>query len=613
MKKKLVAIFALILVFSVSVLALTACEEEKYKETSEQSTIETPEPADPDAVDTGTQEGGETVTENPSEDHESEDPDPVEDVDPEEPEASEDGESEQPSTPEGSEDEETEEPDDFEEVSVTVNGVTYTSVNRGAAFEVENVSAQASTTLVIPEFVEGLPVIGIAKNAFSTEYEPLSIVLPDTLEYIRGNQNINEVRRFATRLDGVYYLGNEQNPYLAVICFAYKNDLWQANIHSDTKVITEGAFATAFVTSFDVASGNEHFVSVDGVLYDKELTTLIAYPICSERTSFTIPDSVSVIAHSAFMSGETLTEIVIPDGVTEIGYCAFSFCSNIKTLTIGSRLNTIGAKAFAYCHFENVTVAENNPYIKSVDNVIYSKDGTKLISYRAHTSNNGSFTVPDGVNVICAYAFNGSSSVKEIILPDGITTIEEGAFAGCSHLKQINIPDGVTTIGSKAFRYCYALTGIVIPDSVTVIGEQAFMGCMRLTNVTLSKNITAIKERTFANCLMTSIDIPYGVTEIGDAAFGNCGALTSVVIPDSVTTIGKIAFTICYMLEEITLPASVTELGSRALGNVPTVHYDGTIAQWNAVKKTDMLFHGDPAVRTIICTDGNIEVEVGEP
>lgn len=66
------------------------------------------------------------------------------------------------------------------------------------------------------------------------------------------------------------------------------------------------------------------------------------------------------------------------------------------------------------------------------------------------------------------------------------------------------------------------------------------------------------------------------------------------------------------MLEEITLPASVTELGSRALGNVPTVHYDGTIAQWNAVKKTDMLFHGDPAVRTIICTDGNIEVEVGE-
>ena len=181
MKKKLVAIFALILVFSVSILALAACEEEKCKETSEQSTIETPEPADPDAVDTGTQEGGDTVTENPSEDHESEDPDPVEDVDPEEPEASEDGESEQPSTPEGSEDEETEEPDDFEEVSVTVNGVTYTSVNRGAAFEVENVSAQASTTLVIPEFVEGLPVIGIAKNAFSTEYDPLSIVLPHTL------------------------------------------------------------------------------------------------------------------------------------------------------------------------------------------------------------------------------------------------------------------------------------------------------------------------------------------------------------------------------------------------------------------------------------------------
>jgi hypothetical protein len=86
------------------------------------------------------------------------------------------------------------------------------------------------------------------------------------------------------------------------------------------------------LTSITVNGKNEHYASVDDVLYNKEKTTLVCYPPKKSQKSFTIPDSVTSIGYSAFSGCSSLTSITIPDSVTSIGNSAFYACDSLKTV-----------------------------------------------------------------------------------------------------------------------------------------------------------------------------------------------------------------------------------------------------------------------------------------
>lgn len=109
-------------------------------------------------------------------------------------------------------------------------------------------------------------------------------------------------------------------------------------------------------------------------------------------------------------------------------------------------------------------------------------------------------------------AFEGCSSLTEVVIPEGVTKIGSYAFQACSSLESVVIPEGVTEIGNLAFYYCSSLTEVVIPESVTEIGGSAFQDCPSLTKVVL----------------------PESVTEIGSDAFGYCSSLTEVVFEGGV-------------------------------------------------------------------------------
>ncbi len=120
---------------------------------------------------------------------------------------------------------------------------------------------------------------------------------------------------------------------------------------------------------------------------------------------------------------------------------------------------------------------------------------------------------------------------------------------------------GVTEIGDYAF-YGIGLTSITIPFSVTEIGDSAFSCCTGLTSITIPNSVTSIGERAFSYCTgLTSITIPDSVTEIGERAFSECTDLTSITIPDSVTEIGDSAFSDCIALTSITIPNGVKKIG----------------------------------------------------
>ncbi|MDO4816750.1 MAG: leucine-rich repeat protein, partial [Bacillota bacterium] len=325
------------------------------------------------------------------------------------------------------------------------------------------------------------------------------------------------------------------------------------------------------LTSISVASNNPKYSSDNGVLFNKDKSTLLSYPAGKSGTSYIIPNSVTAIGYRAFFSCSNLTSISIPDSVTTIGDSAFWGCENLTNISIPDGVTTIGYRAFYKC--DSLTSISIPDSVTTI--------GDSAFEYCDSLTN---ISIPDSVTTIGDYAFSSCGSLTSINIPDNVTSIGDWTFAYCDSLTSINIPDSVTSIGDFAFEYCESLTSINIPNGVTTIGRWAFGVCSGLTSISIPNSVTNIGTGAFWRCEnLTSINIPNSVTTIGDYAFENCYSLTNISIPDGVTTIGRGAFEYCDSLTSIDIPDSVTNIGDVAFYDcdcLTDVYYSGTEAQW---------------------------------
>lgn len=302
-----------------------------------------------------------------------------------------------------------------------------------------------------------------------------------------------------------------------------------------------------------VDEGNAFYKSDKGVLFNKDMTTLISCP-SSKMGIYTVPDTVTVISDYAFSySNPYLYLINLPKGIQEIGEFAFALCS--------AQINIEG---------------EGSMY-KTIDGVLFNEDITTLIS--CPTSKQDDYTVPDTVTHINDYAFQGCNKLTKILLPANLTEIGKNAFLSATRLTSITvnesnnnyssadgvlfnkdktilihypeakaessyeIPNTVNTISELAFFGSEKLESLTIPGSVTTIGANAFRFAEKLTSITIPESITAIPEGAFSYChSLTSVKLPSKLVSIGDEAFADCQDLTSIEIPESVEIISSIAF-----------------------------------------------------------------------
>lgn len=290
-------------------------------------------------------------------------------------------------------------------------------------------------------------------------------------------------------------------PVTVINFLAFRNaeNLKSVVIPETVKTIDDVAFITCTnLTSFVVKDGNQNYSSHDGVLYNKDKTQIISFPV-GKQDAYTIPNSVNSIREYAFYGCLYLKSISIPVGVESIGSRAFYDCPSLI----------------------NITVDTNNKVYSSLNGVLYNKDQTQLVSVPGGKS--GLFEVPNSVTEVEAYAFATCKSISSVKIPDSVTTIETGAFSKCSALNDITLPNKIKEISPSLFDGCTSLTNIVIPESVTKIDKMAFYKCEKLSN----------------------IELPTSLISIGDRAFYGCTSLSNIVIPENVESVGEVIFQEC--------------------------------------------------------------------
>ncbi len=137
---------------------------------------------------------------------------------------------------------------------------------------------------------------------------------------------------------------------IGAYAFQSCSSLSSITIPASVTSIGDSAFSNCdSLTSINVDSSNANYLSEDEVLFSKDKTILLQYPIGNTCTSYAVPDSVKRINDSAFYGCDNLTSITIPDSVTSVGNNAFRDCSSINSITIGEGVSSIGLWAFYNC------------------------------------------------------------------------------------------------------------------------------------------------------------------------------------------------------------------------------------------------------------------------
>ena len=224
-----------------------------------------------------------------------------------------------------------------------------------------------------------------------------------------------------------------------------------------TKAIRIGKNVTAIETNslewFEVDEENSTFSSFDGVLLSKDRTEIIQYPAMNSRTTYSIPESVTIIRIRAF-EGAKAVNIITHDKIENIERCCF----------------------------------HNTPKLKS-------------------------FNWPANVTVIHDMMFC-RSGLNSISIPNGVKKIESWAFEE-SKLNSISLPDSVEKIGEQLFYNCQNLSSVSLSSRIKTIPGSCFYSCKSLTSISLPEKLERIEDSAFSFTGIQSITIPSTVTEVG--------------------------------------------------------------------------------------------------
>ena len=365
---------------------------------------------------------------------------------------------------------------------------------------------------------------------------------------------------------------------LGNVCF-YGAKLTEINIPKNVAEISHTAWAGLdAVPECKVVTENTYFDSDDnGVLYTEGKAELRSVPsniATKVGSTYTVDQSVTSIALSAFSSNPGLKKVILPPNLEKVeeGWPSIAATKDLEEFAM--------------------TPSSTAKY-EVKEGVLFTKGPNKLVLY-PHAKNVANYTVPAGVKEMASYGIAGNGNMtsidlnevikvetsaivnitklKKIKLPKDIKKagLSQGAFEGCNALEAYEVAegntdfsavDGVLFSANKEILYFYPLAKpdetYTIPSTVKEIAVKAFQGATKLTSLVIPTSVEKIQEQAFRqNYKLASVKFcePSKITDLSAYSFWQCPKLTEVTLPSSITEIGKV-FLQCENLETVNVPA----------------------------------------------------------
>lgn len=335
---------------------------------------------------------------------------------------------------------------------------------------------------------------------FVVEFIAKKIILPHTIKLIKNIAYLDEIKVLGDSnymsIDGVLYSKdkselisyprNKRDKILKIPDEVVKISKLNSE-YIEKIIIGKNTSKLSFkylpnLTSFEVDKDNKFLSSIDGVLYNKDLTKIIRYPNNRKNTSFTFPDSVKYTDESIV-------------------------CPNLINLHIGKSFVHEYYDMFLH-HFkflENISVSKSNMYLMSYNGVLYTKNMEHIVNYPTNKSEK-EYNIPDSVNYIGVEAIC-NSNLEKIVLSE---TIEfHPNSVSCCNLNSIVIKENNDLIDKT--KLSITNQNIILVDDV--LYEKDNLSIIATCNKNYIKIIEGVEY--IEECINTKkLELPSTVKEI---------------------------------------------------------------------------------------------------
>lgn len=423
-----------------------------------------------------------------------------------------------------------------------------------------NASMEYTGEVVVPETIQGLPVIAIDQYAFK-RCSATSITLPESVTYLSSHafdyaSSLETISLSpAIKTIGIYAFSNcpklksvelpRDLEKLGGSAFFQCTSLEEVTVH---KSLTKGETGTfpyckslkrVYVDEDDdpirvrkllgvpstvqVLRRSEVGKTVVRYTFSEDGAHLTALSIDAPFETLEVPsevDGIPVVAiDDSFLEGcSQLKSLILPDSIVTIGKKAFAGCSSLESVRFSSALTTIGDYGFRNCG--KLSGSHALPNVTALGSYCFELCGSLE-----------TLEVPK-LTEIPYYGFRGCTSLESVALPEEIGSVGVSAFEDCTALRELRNVKSIKSVSMASFKNCSSLeTPLVLRQSCAYILSEAFKGCSKIKEISLPAGVLELDIRAFENCSsLTTLYLSSSLRLIYESALNGCTNLKTIVV-----------------------------------------------------------------------------------
>lgn len=388
-------------------------------------------------------------------------------------------------------------------------------------------------TFILPKGITSTLISGEYESGTTDSQKLTTLILPKGLKRVRSFSNCPHLTNLVLP---------ESVEEIDEFAFAGCTDITKIHIPASVKRMDGTCFADCDLQAYEVAADNPCFTVIDGVVYSKDLTTLVAFPSAYPHKHFSVPEGTKVIGYGAFMDSRIET-IHLPDGLETIETWAFQG-SKIKSFEMPDSVTKIDELLFRFCtELEHLKLS--NSLVELPEQIISSCSKLKVLD------------IPSSVKKVAATNLVWCNSLEHIIFRDGLEEIVNGTamMVERGHLKEVNYPKTLRNIPGGLFHNCPEV------KEFNVDAENPYFCTIEGAIYTKDgKKLIAVPDAWREEFVVHD-----GTEEIDGFVFSDFSILKKIVLPESLKIIGHRAFDGCESLKELRIPCNVKSIDYRAL------------------------------------------------